>query len=161
VIDATHAAAALKTGFRNKTDRNDARGIADLMRVNKFRPVWVKSPAAQRDRALLTVREQLRRQSLDARNTIWSMLQGEGFQPPKIASHAFKVLLEEMLDDPDVGHLLQPLATITAQIDQQAAELERAIAAGAKASVTCRRLMSVPGVGPLVALTYVKRCGPT
>ena len=74
VIDAAHAAAALKTGFRNKTDRNDARGIADLMRVNKFRVVWVKSPAAQRDRALLTVREQLRRQSLDARNTIWSIL---------------------------------------------------------------------------------------
>jgi hypothetical protein len=41
-------------------------GIADLMRVNKFRPVWVKSPAAQRHRALLTVREQLRRQALDA-----------------------------------------------------------------------------------------------
>ena len=82
VIAATHAAAALRTGFRNKTDRNDARGIADLMRVNKFRSVWVKSPAAQRDRALLTVREQLRRQSLDARNTIWSILQAEGLQPP-------------------------------------------------------------------------------
>ena len=51
VIDATHAAAALKTGFRNKTDKNDARGIADLMRVNKFRAVVVKSVAAQRDRA--------------------------------------------------------------------------------------------------------------
>ena len=100
VIDATHAAAALKTGFRNKTDRNDARGIADLMRVNKFRPVWVKSPAAQRDRALLTVREQLRRQSLDARNTIWSILQAEGFQPPRIASPAFEALLGEMLDEP-------------------------------------------------------------
>lgn len=57
VIDATHAAAALKTGFRNKTDKNDARGIADLMRVNKFRGVSVKSVAAQRDHALLTVRE--------------------------------------------------------------------------------------------------------
>ena len=73
VIDATHAAAALKTGFRNKTDKNDARGIADLMRVNKFRSVSVKSVASQRDRALLTVREQLRRQSLDARNIIWSI----------------------------------------------------------------------------------------
>ena len=51
VIDATHAAAALKTGFRNKTDKNDARGIADLMRVNKFRAVAVKSVAAQRNRA--------------------------------------------------------------------------------------------------------------
>ena len=47
-IDARHAAAALQAGFRNKNDRNDARGIADLMRVNKYRPVWVKSPEAQR-----------------------------------------------------------------------------------------------------------------
>src|SRR5215831_3056203 len=39
--DARHAAAALQAGFRNKNDRNDARGIADLMRVNKYRPVWV------------------------------------------------------------------------------------------------------------------------
>lgn len=155
VIDATHASAALKTGFRNKTDRNDARGIADLMRVNKFRSVWVKSPAAQRDRALLTVREQLRRQSLDARNTIWSILQGEGFQPPKIASPAFEALLGEMLDHPDLGHLLLPLATVAAQIDRQVAELDRIIAARARASVTCRRLMTVPGVGPLVALTFV------
>jgi transposase len=155
VIDATHAAAALKTGFRNKTDRNDARGIADLMRVNKFRQVWVKSPAAQRDRALLTVREQLRRQSLDARNAIWSILQAEGLQPPKLASPAFGSLVVQLLDDPDIGHLLQPLATIAAQIDQQVADLDRTIAARAKASAACRRLMTVPGVGPLVALTYV------
>jgi transposase len=67
VIDSAHAAAALKTGFRNKTDKNDARGIADLMRVNKFRAVSVKSVAAQRARALLTVREQLRRQSYELR----------------------------------------------------------------------------------------------
>jgi len=52
-IDARHAAAALQAGFRNKNDRNDARGIADLMRVNKYRPVWVKSPQAQREGRLL------------------------------------------------------------------------------------------------------------
>jgi len=70
VINATHAAAALKTGFRNKTDN---RSIADLMRVNKFRAVSVKSVAAQRNRALLTVREQLREPSLDAQDVIWSI----------------------------------------------------------------------------------------
>jgi transposase len=147
VIDATHAAAALGTGFRNKSDRNDARGIADLMRVNKFCSVWVKSPAAQRDRALLTVREQLRRQSLDARNTIWSILQAEGLQPPKLASAAFKTLVTQMLNDPHIGPLLQPLATVAAQVDKQIAELDRTIAARARASAACRRLMTVPGVG--------------
>ena len=53
------------------------------MRVNKVRAVSVKSVAAQRDRTLLTVGEQLRRQSLDARNIIWSILPVEGLKPPK------------------------------------------------------------------------------
>jgi transposase len=61
-IDARHAAAALQAGFRNKNDRNDARGIADLMRVNKYRTVWVKSPEAQRHGRLLTARAALQSQ---------------------------------------------------------------------------------------------------
>lgn len=154
VIDPTHAAAALRTGFRNKTDRNDARGIADLMRVNKFRAVWVKSPAAQRDRTLLTVREQLRGQSLDARNTIWAILQAEGLNPPGLSNPAFAALVARMLEDPELGPLLRPLTAVAEQLDRQVAELDRTIAARAKASPACRRLMTVPGVGPLVALTY-------
>ncbi len=154
VIDATHAAAALKTGFRNKTDKNDARGIADLMRVNKFRVVSVKSVAAQRDRALLTVREQLRRQSLDARNIIWSILQVEGLKPPKLSSPPFQVLVTQSLDDEALAPLLGPLVAVVEHIDSQVAALDKAIAGRAKASAACRRLMTVPGVGPLVALTY-------
>lgn len=155
VIDATHAAAALKTGFRNKTDKNDARGIADLMRVNKFRAVSVKSVAAQRNRALLTVREQLRRQSLDARNIIWSILQVEGLKPPKLNSPAFQNLVTQSLDDEALAPLLRPLVTVVEHIDSQVAGLDKEIAARAKASTPCKRLMTVPGVGPLVALTYV------
>lgn len=154
VIDATHAAAALKTGFRNKTDRNDARGIADLMRVNKFRAVSVKSVASQRDRALLTVREQLRRQSLDARNTIWSILQVEGLKPAKLTSPAFQALVTQALDDEALAPLLRPLVAVIEQIESQVAGLDKEIAARAKASAACKRLMTVPGVGPLVALTY-------
>jgi transposase len=88
--------------------------------------------------------EQLRRQSLDARNTIWSILQSEGLQTPKISSPAFEALLGEMLDDTDLGELLRPMATIAAQIDRQVAALDRIIAAHAKATVTCRRLMARP-----------------
>jgi transposase len=154
VIDATHAAAALKTGFRNKTDKNDARGIADLMRVNKFRPVWVKSPGAQRDRALLTVREQLRRQSLDTRNIIWSILQVEGLKPPKLASSAFDALVAQSLEDETLAPLLRPLVAVAEHLDRQVAGLDKVIATRAKTSAACKRLMKVPGVGPLVALTY-------
>jgi transposase len=154
VIDATHAAAALKTGFRNKTDKNDARGIADLMRVNKFRSVSVKSVAAQRDRALLTVREQLRRQALDMRNTIWSILQIEGLKPPKLTSPAFQALVKQSLDDEASAPLLRPLVAVAEHLDRQIAGLDKEIAARAKTSAACKRLMTVPGVGPLVALTY-------
>lgn len=154
VIDATHAAAALKTGFRNKTDKNDARGIADLMRVNKFRAVSVKSVAAQRDRGLLTVREQLRRQSLDTRNTLWSILQLEGLEPPKLTSPAFQALVVRSMDDEALAPLLRPLVAVAEHLDRQVAGLDKVIAARAKASAACKRLMTVPGVGPLVALTY-------
>lgn len=154
VIDATHAAAALRTGFRNKTDRNDARGIADLMRVRKFRPVWVKSTQAQRDRALLTVREQLRRQSLDLRNAVWSILQAEGLKPPKLARSEFRALVDVALEDAALSPMLAPLARLIDHIDGELEALDRKIAALAKASDTCRLLMTTPGVGPLVALTF-------
>lgn len=155
VIDATHAAAALKTGFRNKTDKNDARGIADLMRVNKFRAVWVKSPDAQRDRTLLLVREQLRRHMLETLNTIWSILQGEGLNPPKITNPSFEALVKTSLEDEALAPLLQPLVTVVEHLECQVAELDKVIATRAKASSVCKLLMKVPGVGPLVALTYV------
>ena len=77
-IDARHAAAALQAGFRNKNDRNDARGIADLMRVNKYRPVWVKSPQAQRQGRLLTARATLQSQLVALENTIRGLLRQEG-----------------------------------------------------------------------------------
>src|SRR5689334_2610180 len=119
VIDATHAAAALKTGFRNKTDKNDARGIADLMRVNKFRAVWVKSPDAQRNRTLLLVREQLRRHMLDTRNAIWSILQIEGLKPPKLTNPRFDVLVARSLEDEALATLIRPLVAVTEHVDRQ------------------------------------------
>jgi transposase len=125
------------------------------MRVNKFRAVAVKSVSAQRDRALLTVREQLRRQSLDARNIIWSILQVEGLKPPKLVSPAFQVLVAESLNDEALAPLLQPLVAVVEHLDCQVAALDKVIAQRAKASTVCKRLMTVPGVGPLVALTYV------
>lgn len=154
VIDAAHASAALRTGFRNKTDKNDARGIADLMRVRKFRPVHVKSPEAQRDRALLSVREQLRRQGLDLRNAVWSILQAEGLKPPKLAANRFRQLVEAALEDPELAPALAPLVRLIDRTEEEVAELDRQIAKKAKARATCRRLMTIPGVGPLTALTF-------
>lgn len=134
-----------RPAFCNKTDKNDARGIADLRRVDKVRSVWVKSITAQRNRALLTVREQRRRQSLDARNAISSILQGEGWKPPKLTSPAFSALVTQALEDEVLVPLLRPLVDVAEHLDRQLADPDKAIAARAKASIACKRLMTVPG----------------
>ncbi|NPD68693.1 hypothetical protein HN018_23030 (plasmid) [Lichenicola cladoniae] len=87
------------------------------MGVDKFRAVSLTSVAAQRDRALLTVREQLRRQSLDARNIIWSILQVEGLKPPKLTRPAFLDLVTQSLNDDALAPLLWPLVTIVEDIN--------------------------------------------
>ena len=73
-IDARHAAAALQAGFRNKNDRNDARGIAELMRVRSYREVWIKSQESQRRGMLLMARGTLHSQRVALENTIRGLL---------------------------------------------------------------------------------------
>jgi transposase len=101
-IDARHAAAALQAGFRNKNDRNDARGIADLMRVGKYRAVWVKSPETQRQGRLLTVRPTLRSQlvlrqegiGLTDRRTAFEAAAREAIADDRLLQAAVRPLLE-------------------------------------------------------------------
>ena len=81
-IDARHAAAALQAGLRNKSDRNDARGIAQLMRLNAFRTVWVKSPQSQRTNAMLTARNTLQEQIIRVENVIRGLLRCDGVTLP-------------------------------------------------------------------------------
>jgi transposase len=57
--------ALLKAQQINKSDRNDARGIAQMMRVGLFKPVHVKTQMAQEQRMLLTSRKLLQRKLLD------------------------------------------------------------------------------------------------
>ena len=78
----------------------------------------------------------------------------EGLKPPKLTNPAFQALVAQSLEDEALAPLLRPLVTIVEQIDSQVAGLDREIATRAKASAACKRLMTVPGVGPLVALTY-------
>jgi transposase len=97
-IDARHAAAALQAGFRNKNDRNDARDIADLMRVNKYRPVWVKSPEVQQQGRLLTARATLQSQLVALENTIRGLLRQQGIGLTDRCT-AFEAAVREAIGD--------------------------------------------------------------
>lgn len=153
-IDARHAAAALQAGFRNKNDRNDARGIADLMRVNKYRPVWVKSPEAQRQGRLLTARAALQSQLVALENTIRGLLRQEGIGLTDKRT-AFETAAREAIGD---DHLLQaaiyPLLETRNAVLQHRAALDRQILRIVRTDPICRLLMTAPGVGALVSLAF-------
>ena len=153
-IDARHAAAALQAGFRNKNDRNDARGIADLMRVNKYRPVWVKSPQAQRQGRLLTARATLQSQLVALENTIRGLLRQEGIGLTD-RRVAFEAAVREVIAD---DYLLQaavlPLLETRAAVLQHRATLDRQILRIVRVDPVCRLLMTAPGVGAFVSLAF-------
>jgi hypothetical protein len=73
--------------------------------------------------------DQLRRQSLDTRNIIWSILQVKGLKPPKLTSPAFQVLVVQSLKDEALALLQQPLMAVVAHLDSQVAGLDKQIAA--------------------------------
>ena len=78
-IETRHTKAFLKAQV-NKTDRNDARGIAQMMRVNLFRPVHVKTLASQHRRTLLTARKLLQEKAIAIENDIRGLLRNFGLK---------------------------------------------------------------------------------
>src|SRR3954467_15479075 len=91
-----------------KTDRNDARGIAQLMRLGWFRPVHCKSMEAQETRAMLTARKLVQSKLQDVENHLRGILRGFGLKVGKVAPTQFEARIRELVD----GHpSLEVIAT--------------------------------------------------
>jgi transposase len=153
-LEPRHAATALRAGFRNKNDRNDARGIADLVRVNKYRPVWVKSAQAQRHGMILTARGMLHRQLVALENTIRGLLRQGGVRLPAGRAEFERRVREAVGDDAAVQAAVLPLLEVRASVRHQRCVLDREIVRLARADRVCRLLATVPGVGAHVALAF-------
>jgi transposase len=153
-IDAKHAAAALQAGFRNKNDRNDARGIAELIRVNTFREVWIKSQESQHRGMLLTARGTLHSQRVALENTIRGLLRLEGIQVPARASHFAEEVLKRIDGSGILQAIIQPLLEARATIMRQVLVLDRQIITAAQDDPVCRLLMTIPGVGAHTAVSF-------
>ena len=111
-IDAKHAAAALQAGFRNKNDRNDARGIAELMRVNTFRAVWIMSRESQHRGMVLTARGTLHGQRVALENTIRGLLRLEGIHFPARGSRFAEGVLERIEGLDALLLIIRPLLVV-------------------------------------------------
>jgi transposase len=154
-LDARHASAALKMQM-NKTDQNDAEGLAQVMRTGWYRSVHVKSFEAHRARALLGARAQLVGMTTRLSNQIRGMLKTFGLLPGAMRGLPFDRRVEVLLADrDDLAPIVRPVLTAWRQLRDQIAVFDKAVRALAKSNPTCRLLMSVPGIGVLSVLAYV------
>jgi transposase len=153
-IDARHAHAALSVRM-NKSDQNDARGLAELVRIGWYREVRVKSETSQKVRAILVARSRLVCIRRDIENQVRSMIKEYGLLFRRAIGPLFRKQVIELLGE---GHQLRsvidPLLLIHDQVCQQQRKLDDEVRRLAKADDTTRRLMTVPGVGVVTALTF-------
>jgi transposase len=153
-MDARHAHKVLAC-WPIKTDQNDARGLAELVRLGAFREVAVKSEASVRRRALLGAREQLVKMRRDVENQVRGLLRGFGRLMGATRGAAFAGRARERLaGEPELAGIVEPLLAVRERLVEEIARLEAKLVAEAKADPVCRRLATVPGVGPITAMAF-------
>ena len=153
-VETRHMRAVLKAQI-NKTDRNDARGIAQMMRVGLYRPVHVKTLRSQKLRVLLTHRKLLQSKAIAVDNDLRATLRNFGLKVGVVGAAKFEARIKELVEClPDLAVLVEPLLVVRRVLREQIDILHRRLLAIVRDDDVCRRLMTVPGVGPVVALTY-------
>jgi transposase len=153
-VETRHMRAVLKAQI-NKTDRNDARGIAQMMRAGLYRPVHVKTLRSQKLRMLLTHRKLLQSKAIAIENDLRGTLRNFGLKVGTVGAVKFEARIKELIADiPDLAGMVEPLLIVRRVLREQIAVLHRRLLTIVKDDVVCRRLMTIPGVGPVVALTF-------
>src|SRR2546430_910229 len=153
-IDARHAKAVLKMQI-NKSDRNDAAGIARIMQTGWFKEVRVKDLDSHSVRALLASRALLVKIKRDLENQIRGLLKNVGLVIGRAKFNVFTVRAEELIEDrPELMAVVRPLLKARQAIEQQTDDLDRKVLKLARYDAQVRRFMTVPGVGPITALCF-------
>jgi transposase len=153
-VETRHMRAVLKAQI-NKTDRNDARGMAQMMRVGLYRPVHVKTLRSQKLRVLLTHRKLLQSKAIAIDNDLRATLRNFGLKVGAVGTVKFEARIKELVENlPDLAILVDPLLIVRRVLREQIGILHRRLLAVVRNDDVCRRLMTVPGVGPVVALTF-------
>src|SRR3954468_3917199 len=154
LLETRHVKAAL-SAMVVKTDRQDARGIARLLRMGWYRPVHCKSPPAQEIRALLVGRKLLQGKLLDVELSIRGILRGFGLKLGEVSRGRFAVRVRELVaGQPMLERVVEPMLRAREALRAECQVLHRAVLAIVREDAVCRRLMTVPGVGALVAVTF-------
>jgi transposase len=154
LLETRHVKAAL-SAMIIKTDRKDARGIAQLLRMGWYRAVHSKSPGCQDVRALLTGRKLLQAKLRDVELSIRGILRGYGLKVGEVSRGRFEARILELVEGHPVlktviGAMLQARHALWTEFTKMHREMLKIV----RQDRVCQRLMTTPGVGALVAITY-------
>jgi transposase len=138
-----------------KTDRKDARGIAQLMRMGWFRPVHCKSIGAQETRAMLTARKLVQSKLFDVENSLRGILRGFGLKVGNTTQLRFAGRIRELVSGhPSLEAIADALLSVHAVLLCEFKTFEKRARTMARSDTKAKLLMTTPSIGPVVALTY-------
>jgi len=142
--------------MRNTTDRNDARGIAQMMRLGWYRAVHVKNIDMQKMRSLLANRKLLKRKLIDVENHIRGTLPAYGLLMGALGRGSYEARVRELLEhsDPIFSVMIEAMLDVPRAIFKGHERLHRVLLQVVQHDTVCRRLMTVPGGDPVAALSF-------
>jgi transposase len=151
-VETRHMQGLLKAQI-NKTDRNDARGIAQMMRVGLYRPVHVKTLRSQKLRLLLTHRKLLQSKAIAIENDLRGNLRNFGLKVGMVGTVKFEARIKELVENlPDLAVLVEPLLVVRRVLREQIVILHRRLLAIVRDDAVCRRrpVQPIPQFGKLL-----------
>lgn len=147
---------AALSAMRNKTDKNDARGIAQILRSGWYSRVHIKSIESHRVRALLTSRRALLDKCIDLENEIRGIFKIFGVKlPSKLGHGSFDRVVRPLIEaDEALSMSLLPVLDARLELYRSYRELDNRTRHLAEQDPICQRFMTAPGVGFVTALAY-------
>lgn len=129
--------------------------LSELARTGFYKKIEVKSRLAQERRALLRAREVAIKMRVNAETTIRGLLASFGIRLPKLLK-TYEQRVQKVLEGQTVlAGIIEPLLTLRTQALRQVAILTKEMTRQSRDDETCRRLMTIPGVGAVSAVTFV------
>ncbi|MDH2407079.1 IS110 family transposase, partial [Bradyrhizobium sp. SSUT18] len=154
LLETRHVSNAFKA-MPVKSDRNDARNIAQLMRLGWFRPVHCKSMSAQETRAMLTARKLIQAKLQDIENSLRGILRGFGLKVGKTTKRSFATRIGELVTGhPALEAIAAAMLAVHTVLLREFNGFEKRVRAMSLLDAKAKLLMSTPAVGPVISLTY-------
>lgn len=154
LLETRHVSDAFKA-MPVKSDRNDARNIAQLMRLGWFRPVHCKSMSAQEIRAMLTARKLVQSKLQDVENSLRGILRGFGLKVGKTTKRNFAARISELAaGHPALETIAAAMLAVHMVLVREFNSFQKRVQAMSLLDANARLLMSTPAVGPVISLTY-------